>query len=302
MKKRVAILLLVLWGVILGLQYEIDMLKSDFIWSERRPFVPPLAQGVKLMSLGYHTVVADMYWIRTIQYQEECSDHKEYPEDLYAMGNFITDLDPRYHLVYFYTGLNLVFAGGPKDQIIAILSKGEKNCPAYWKTPFLLGFYYYMVLGDYEDAADHLQRTYEINHGKVYALLAARARAMGGSPELAISFLQQMMTQAPDENSRRAFARRIRLLQVKIAERDLTALAGRYFEEKGLYPSRTLDLVSAGYLKRIPEHPLPGHRFVADPDRRAIRSDPPVNLDIHDYWTRKQHHSLREAKKQGGGQ
>jgi tetratricopeptide (TPR) repeat protein len=246
--------------------------------------VPPLAEGVKLASLGYQNLIADTYWLRDIQYRAACDERDEYPADLYAMGNFITDLDPRYQLVYFFTGLNLLFEGGPKDQVISILEKGEKNRPDYWRTPFLLGFYYFMVLGDYEDAAVHLEKTAEITKNKFHSLLAARVRAMGGDPETAIAFLEEMRKQTQDPNSIEQFDRRIRQLQAREMEQKLSALVVRYHSLRGVYPQRLTDLAAAGLLLKVPPHPVAGHVFVYDAEKKEVGSDPPLGLAVHNYW------------------
>ncbi|HUT54812.1 MAG TPA: hypothetical protein VM658_15580 [bacterium] len=299
MGKRVAIALFLL-AAVLELQREVDVLKTDFILTANRPFVPPLAQGVKLASLGYQTVVADMYWLRTIQYRSARDDRKQYPADLYAMGDFITDLDPRYHLVYFFTGLNIMFEGGPKEQVIAILQKGEKNCPDYWRTPFLLGFYYFMILEDYEDAAAHLEKTAEITKNKFHSLLAARVRAMGGDPETAIAFLDEMKKQTQDARSIRLFDRRIQQLQAKVLEGKLSALVEEYHARRGSYPSDFEDLVAAGLLRQVPPHPVPGHAFVYDAEKKIVGSDPPLDLEVHDFWKLKHRRQAWADPGEGG--
>jgi tetratricopeptide (TPR) repeat protein len=292
--------MLVLAALILELQVEIDVLKDDFSRSAARPFEPPRAGWVRAAALGCHTLVADVYWLRAIQYREDMADRGEFPRDLYPMGEFITDLDSRYHLVYFFTGLNLMMEGGDSDQIISILEKGDKSCPDYWKTPFLLGFYYFAVLQDFDKAADHMETAYKINRHWLYGRLASRLRLHGGSPEVGIQFLREMIKQIDDERNIRLFERRIKELETQILERDLTKTAERYHRARGEYPFGLDDIVDTGLLKKIPPHPLQGHRFIYDRETNAVVSEPRIDLDLHDSWASRRGKKRTGSKARGG--
>lgn len=280
MNRRLLIFLPVLAVLILGLQVRIDAAKQDFIKQEARPFVPPRADLVKVALLGYHTLLADFYWLEEIQYFAEASVHMQVPPDLYAMTNFITDLDPRFDVAYYFAGVNLTILGGDSTQIISILEKGKKNCPDYYPIPFTLGYYYYFESNHPELAAQNLELTYRLSKIRTYGLLAARIRSEIGSPEQAITFLIELLKNDLDDRTRELFERRLAMLQSQLLEQKLTTAVNQYFTLRGQYPNTLSDLATAGLIRGLPPHPLPDHRFVYDPLTRQARSEPPIYYGV----------------------
>lgn len=296
MRFKLVVAILATLGATIFLQHRLNEARSEFVTERDRPFVPPLSDAVKAASLGHHTLVADAYWLRTIQYRESCDEREAFPEDLYEMADFVTDLDSQYCLAYFYAGLFLLDADGDRDEIVPILRKGSAACEDYWRNPFLLGFYSYMYDEDYEMAANYMEIACERHDGhRLYCNLAARIRAMTGNPELGIELLRQMLGQVDDEQTKTHFQLRIKELISKINERDINAAIESYRERAGKYPEKIGDIFAGGpvlgvppegirplrYIKP-PEHPLEGHVYVYNPETGEFRSDPPVNLDIYE--------------------
>ena len=204
------------------------------------------------------------------------------PNDLYKMTNFITDLDPRFCFAYYFTGLNLMLNGGRASAILAILEKGKKNCPQYRNIPFTLGFFYYYVLDRYDLAADNLELAYKLTGFKNYALLAARIRAEGGKPELAIQLLSAMAQQTDDPNAKKLYLRRIAELQAQIILGQLDEAAAEFFQAEGRYPSTPAELVNQGLIAGIPVHPVAGHRFVYNRISGRFDNDPQIVTGVFD--------------------
>jgi len=300
MAKRLFTLLIAVAGLTLWLQTRIDVMKKDLKWSHSAPFVPPDRRLVKLATLGFHTLLADVYWLREIQYYAEVSDRKEFPEDLYAMTQFITDLDPRFAIAYYFTGVNLTIEGGSSVEIIAILDKGKQNCPTYYPIPFQLGFYYYFVTRDNQKAADNLELAYQLSKVPIYALLATRLRSQAGSPELAIRFLQEMIKRTENEKMIERLNQRILELQANILERDLTAAAAEYHRRYGFYPTKLQVLAAAGIIRGLPPHPVAGHHFVFDPQTQKVKSDPPIFTQVF-YNPKHEHPGPAPANPPAGG-
>jgi hypothetical protein len=296
MRRRLAAGMAVCAVLAVLLQRQVDLARAEYLAEqEERPFVPPLPGVVKLLSLGYENLMADMYWIETIQYYENCWDHKRFPKDLYAMTNFITDLDPNYCLAYFYGSLHLIENYGDQDEIIALLIKGSREdaCPGYWRDPYLLGYYYAFELKDFESAAPWMRKTCELQPQakKLYCGLASRMEAIRGEPEVGIELLREMKTANEDPDAILYFNNRIEQLQAKIVERDLTAGVKSYEQRHGSAPADLADIfrdgpvvgaAPAGYktqmYRAVPPHPLENHRFVYDREADVVCSDPPVEL------------------------
>lgn len=264
--------------------------------AEERPFVPPLPEVVKLLTLGYTNLAADWFWIETIQYYENCSDHKRFPKDLYTMADFITDLDPHYCLAYFYASLSLIQNVGERGQIIALLEKGSREdaCPDYWRNPFLLGYYYAFELREYKNAAPWMRKACELQKMGLKSIcgLASRLEAVSGEPEDGIVLLQDVIKAKAAPEDEFYFQNRLLQLEAKIVERDLTGGIKRYEQLHGAPPAELADVFKdgpvigtppAGYLPirytAVLPHPLEGHAFVYDREKDQVRTDPPMDLD-----------------------
>ena len=298
MIRRLTIAIVLLACIVLELQVEIDVLKADFISKQKRPFVPPRAGGVKHASLGYHMLVADAYWLQAVQCASDAGEDFYEPENLYLLTNFITELDPRFAHAYHLTGINLMITDGDFSQIAAILEKGKRHRPDYWKIFFDLGFFYYFYLYDAEKAGENMEQAYKLTGHAPYALLASRIRSEAGGPELGIKFLMEMIKQTEDEKAKERFEKRIEQLKTTILERDLSAAVELYYRYKKEYPSRIEDLVRAGIIERIPEHPVPGHRLIYDPEEKKIRSEPRIYSKVYDPWREKR--EKKESKNEEG--
>jgi hypothetical protein len=263
-----------------SLQIDIDERKQNLEQRLSRPFVPPRADAVRVAAMGYQTLLADAYWLRAIQYCVETIEKGQVPNDLYPMTDFITDLDPRFCFAYYFTGLNLMLNGGNDSSVVAILEKGKKQCPQYWKAPFLLGFYYYYALEQYDLAAENLELAYKLTGFRNFALLAARIRSEGGKPEIAIQLLTNMAQQTDDPNARKPYLQRIAELQAQVIIIKLNQAVDKFFQVEGRYPADTTELVRRGGIAGIPAHPVAGHRFVYSPSSHRFDNEPQIFIGV----------------------
>ena len=87
---------------------------------DRRPFEPQAGmlwfrsgESVKRMSLGYDTIVADVYWMRAVVYYggERLSTTTPPNYDLlYSLLDLVTTLDPRFSIAYRFGAIFLAEA------------------------------------------------------------------------------------------------------------------------------------------------------------------------------------------------
>jgi tetratricopeptide (TPR) repeat protein len=287
MNKRLLLILPAIAAACVLFQMRVDVEKTRLRERQSRPFVPPRPGAVKVAALGYHTLLADVYWLEAIQYFAETIDKGKPPNDLYAMADFITDLDPHFCFAYYFTGLNLFIEGGRGRYVVEILEKGKKNCPTYWKIPFQLGFYYYYALDRYEPAAEDLELAYKLTGYNGFALLASRIRAEGGTPEFAIRFLSEMVSQTEDPQAKAAFMRRIQELRAEVIISDLDDAVDLYSGIEGRYPRDPGELIAAGLISGVPPHPVPAHRFVYLSEQHRFENDPPIQNNVYDVRKKK---------------
>nr|HEC21049.1 hypothetical protein [Candidatus Peregrinibacteria bacterium] len=126
------------------------------------------SDSVKLFSLGFDNLVADLLWLKTVQYVGGHISSRE-NNTLYQYLNLITDLDPQFKHPYLFGEL-LLPEKGKTGQAIALAEKGLRNVPNAWEIPYYLGFIYFFHEENYEKAAD----LYELAATKEGVLLSAK--------------------------------------------------------------------------------------------------------------------------------
>ncbi len=121
----------------------------------------PSATFLRYASLGHQTMVADLMWIRTVQYfGEELErrrelnqprDSKERYKFLYPLLDLTVSLDPQFVRAYRFGGL-LLMVVKRYDEAIALYAKGYAANPDRWEMSHDLGRLYFLDLKDHEKA------------------------------------------------------------------------------------------------------------------------------------------------------
>ena len=173
-----------------------------------------IMQGAKLkgFSFGFEGLIADWYWMRSLQYigdkilkheGEEIDINDLRPLDprlLYPYLNTATDLDPRFIAAYSY-GAVVLPAIDPR-KAIDITLKGIANNPDEWRLYHYLGYIYWR-LEQYHKAADIYERGSKIADAPSFMrLMAARLKTEGGSRDTAREMYRNMLDSANDEQAR----------------------------------------------------------------------------------------------------
>jgi hypothetical protein len=170
----------------------------------------PSGRFLKTAVLGYGNLVADYYWFQTIGYfgGHYLADQK-YPWLAHIL-NLVTDLDPRFGVVYSFGGVVLALEAQQVDESIALLEKGMVNLPGNWKLPFYAGFNYFYFKGDLSRAAPLIERAATLpGHPEYLPRLAATLYARAGRVGDAIAFLETVMKSVDDERLRENIRQKI---------------------------------------------------------------------------------------------
>jgi len=117
-------------------------------------YLPP-ATFLQYVSLGYRTMVADLMWIRAIQYfgkqlQIPNREERQYTF-FFPLLDLAVSLDPQFIDAYRLGGL-LLHVVRRNEEAIALYEKGYAANPDRWEMPHDLGRLYYLELKDYEKA------------------------------------------------------------------------------------------------------------------------------------------------------
>lgn len=268
-------------GLALALGLAVAAVGASGRWLERRPrpadstAVPiylPQARFLRPLSLGYHNVLSDILWFRTINY---FGDHyysdRTYPWLAY-MCDLVTDLDPRADYVYRFAGMVLPWEANEIDQGMRLLEKGAAALPDSWQMHYWLGFSYYFFKSDYERALAHMQRAALLPGAHpTAAQLAALLHQHQYGPETTLHFLGEIARNSDNEQMREVAREHIRETQLA---RDVELLNGavtEYHRRVGAYPPSTAALVEARLLTKIPSDPF-GGVYVIDEQTGTVRS------------------------------
>ena len=178
-------------------------------------------QGAKLKgySLGFEGLIADWYWMRSLQYlgdkivknpemDIDMNDLRPLnPRLLYPYLNTATDLDPQFIAVYSYGAV--VLPAVDPQKAIDIAEKGIANNPSEWRLYHYLGYIHWR-LNQFDKAAEAYERGSPIAGAPPFMqMMAAQMKTQGGSRDTARAMYNEMFAGASDEQTRELAALRL---------------------------------------------------------------------------------------------
>lgn len=219
--------------------------------------------AVKSMSLGYQSLIADLYWIRAVQYygrREEAERRQVRYKNLAALLDITTTLDPQMMDVYrsgssFLAEAEPIGAGQP-GEALKLLDKGIGLYPDEWRLRFDKGFVYFWALKDFRRAG---QVWLEASRTKGAPLwmegLAAMALSRGGAVETARALWERQYQNSASREVKENAKNHLLSIQVDELLWAIEFFAGKFAERHGRYPAGLDEMVRAGYLKTVPVDP-----------------------------------------------
>ena len=148
----------------------------------------PSGRLLKPACLGFDTLVADLCWVRALQYYglHRLTDHRyEGSQHLFAT---ITDLDPQYQSAYLLGAVVLAQDMGDTPAAMQLLARGMRARPSDSQLPFEAGFVWYVVEGNPARAEPWFRR----------------AAALSAQPDLARRFAAWCAMRAGQQRDARA--------------------------------------------------------------------------------------------------
>jgi tetratricopeptide (TPR) repeat protein len=228
--------------------------------------------AVKSLSLGYQSLVADLYWIRAVQYygrREEAARRQVRYKNLAALLDITTTLDPEMMDVYragssFLAEPEPIGAGQP-EEALKLLDKGIAFYPDEWRLCFDKGFVYFWAFKDFNQAGQVWLEASRMKSAPPWMEgLAAMALSRGGAVETARALWERQYQNSASREVKENAKNHLFSMQVDEMLWTIEFLAGKYAEKHGRYPARLDELVRAGYLKAVPVDPS-GVPFDYDP-------------------------------------
>jgi hypothetical protein len=168
-----------LFASIAALQARIDPLTRTPA-QEQEELVLRSPATVKKITLGYDSLLADIYWTRVVQYygSRVGTDNPKF-DLLWPLLDITTTLDPKLIIAYRFGAVFLCESGmagpGRADLAVELVKKGIAGNPGQWRLYGDLGFIYYWWLRDYANsAAAYLQGSKDPNAAPWLKMMAAR--------------------------------------------------------------------------------------------------------------------------------
>lgn len=222
-------------------------------------------------ALGFDALVADLYWIRAIQYYGQArllrSRAARY-DLLYPLLDLTTSLDPQFRVAYnfgaFFLSEQAPGGAGRPDLAIALLEKGMAANPDRWEYPYDIGFVHYRR-GDYALAAEWFQRAAAVPGATNWlAPLAAATLATGGDVRSSRFIWQNLLASSEQRWIREQAQKALLKLDAVDQVRQLQRVTAEYQRRHGDPPPTWEDVVRDGGLRTVPRDPA-GHVFALNP-------------------------------------
>jgi tetratricopeptide (TPR) repeat protein len=255
------------------LQEKIDG-QFDAMHQEADDLVLRSGKLLKVMSLEYAPLVADMYWTRVVQYYgDKAVRHDADLELLWPLLDVTTTLDPNLLVAYRFGSMFLSESApsgaGRPDLAIQLIYRGIQANPDYWRFYQDLGFIYYFELHDYDKAAAAFLEGSKNPQAMAWMkVLAAKVSAQGDNPETSKFLWNDIYTSTSDPQMKENALTQLQLLKADEDCKAIDALASDFEKSNSRRPSSMQELVSAGMLKGVPADAT-GYGYVMDDEGKA---------------------------------
>ena len=262
-----------LFLTIAALQARIDA-RTRSVAQEKEELLLRSGAAIKKLSLGYESLLADIYWTRAVQYYGARVGTPQ-PDWglLWPLLDVTTTLDPHLMIAYRFGAIFLSESGeggaGRTDLAIELVKRGIASNPGEWRLYTDLGFLYYWRLRDYSNAAAaYLAGSKNPKAPLWVKLMAARVADKGGSLETSRMIWSELYESTTDPNIRKNALQQLRGLKAQEDETRLDELAERYRQRLGRYPASVREILAAGMLAGVPVDPA-GFEYVMGPDGKS---------------------------------
>jgi hypothetical protein len=262
-----------LFAAIAGLQTRIDP-EMDSLGRQKDDLLLRSPAAIKKMSLGYDSLLADIYWTRAVQYYGArfATKGATFPL-LWPLLDIATTLDPQMIIAYRFGAIFLSEsgAGGPgrPDLAVELVQRGIASNPDDWHLNVDLGFLYYWRLRDYRSSASaFLDGSDKPSAPSWMKVMAARVAQKGGSLETSRMIWSEIYESNKDPKVRERALLTLRGLKAAEDEMQLNQLADQFQKRLGRYPASLDELRAAGLLTGTPVDP-DGYPYVFGPDGKA---------------------------------
>ena len=166
-------------------------------------FIPDPALA-RLLSLGFRSVVADYYWLQSIQaISGDTRVDEARATRVGKLIDLVTTLDPYVDHPYRFAAIWMTHSEQNVREANRLLRRSLEYHPDEWRNWFYLGFNHYFYLLENERAADALHQASLLPGSPLYlGRLVARLRSKSADIDVAEAFMREMIRNSSAEESR----------------------------------------------------------------------------------------------------
>jgi len=255
-----AVLLVTLFAGSVAARQRVESLQGSQATLEEILYLPS-GKTVTKLSLGYSSLLADVYWTRAVQYfgAQHIRGSERY--DLLApLLNITTDLDPNL-IVAYETGSIFLSqkppdGAGQPDKAVELVEKGIRENPSYWRLYFTLGFIHYVDRHDPKAAEQAFLKGSEVPGALSWMkVMAARMAEHAQESTTAAYLWKAIYDSAADKALKDTAEKHLVSLRVEAELDELERRTKAYYDRRGAYPEEWPDLINAGLLRGVPVDP-----------------------------------------------
>lgn len=237
----------------------------------------PRPEVLKAMALGHRNLVADMFWLETIQYYGGRLGKSKTMPDLYPLFDAVTTLDTKFVDAYIFASFVLADLRGAK-QSEKILLKGLAHNPGKWEIPYQLGFVHYLYFKDNLKAAVYFEKASLLpNSPKHTSRLAAQLYKKGDSLENCLTarkLWSEAYQRAQDKETRQRTEKHIVEMGMLCDLKLLRQLLARYQTRFKGYPADLGQFTQLGWVPTLPVDPW-GRPYIYQSQKAQVLAQAP---------------------------
>jgi len=197
---------------------------------EKPKLLPP--ENIEYFTLGYKDPMADLLWIRLIQDADFCeagpfippSEGEYVPNEkstchkgwVYRMMNEITDLAPRFRIVYRSGGMLLSVVVDDREGARLLLEKSLTHFPRDWVLHYRAGYHYLAEVQNKTRAAEILIKAAKLGAPPWVVSLVGKILSESGAEELARDVLTRFLMENPNHSGNKRTRWRLEQIDKKL--------------------------------------------------------------------------------------
>jgi hypothetical protein len=202
----------------------------------------PRPDIVRLTSLGFRDVLADLYWVGAVHYFAEPRNAADGYGGLVNYLDLVNELAPDFKFAYTFGGMAIPWnkGGGEWQNIeaaVRVLERGIVRFPNDYFLRLMLAYDLSTHLKRFREAGDQIAAASKLPGAPAYLpSFASRLYVAAGDFSAATELAQAVLEGTTDPLEREAMDRRVKEVQVEVDIRALDSAIARYRQERGSLP------------------------------------------------------------------